>query len=536
MKHLKKRLSVALMILGVLFFFMNASSAAEASGRTVTINSSQIAGTNVVCQITASAVPASDDGLYYVFANEVWQDGPTGNAVAAVPASAATTAVFPLNYNTPDSNLSRKFLVAVKQGGRLVQVSNEHYITNPEAVAIHTWPRMNVGIKGLLPDAAMINGTDYKELGIQQVSYNMPLDLICSSAEVPGAIPFGYNGQIYYFDPGAVNMYDIVVRTFNSQGIAINMVILNEGKGTYSQHLVHPSARGGKSAGYALNVATDQAVDHLKAIAAFLGQRYSGKNGIGQIDNWILGNEINARTSWWYTNSSSLDVNVDIYSKAFRIFYNELKGMNANVNVYTSLDQQWNRKSNSGSFLSREYLDLFNTYMLTQGNIDWGLSFHPYNAPLYDPYAWNGYARYVKTDLSTPYITMQNIELLVAYMQQPVFRNPAGQVRSISLSELGYTSSYGTQAQEASIVYGYMKAASLPDIDSFILFRQTDAAAEMASNLAMGLRDLAGNKKPAYDIYKYMGTPNEGISRARASQIIGMDITQMISQGIVLTR
>lgn len=523
-------------VIGVLILAVNTSFAVNASGRTVSINSSLIAGTNVVCQITASAVPASDDGLYYVFANEVWQDGPTGNAVAAVPASAAVTAVFPLNYNTPESNLSRKFLVAVKQGGKLVQVSNEHYITNPEAVAIHTSPRMNVGIKGILPDATRLNGTDYKELGIQQVSYNMPLDLICSSANVPGAIPFGYNGQLYYFDPHYISMYDIIVKTFNSQGIAINMVILNEGNGAHSKHLIHPLAKGGKCPGYALNVATDQAVDHLKAIAAFLGQRYSGKNGVGQIDNWILGNEINARTSWWYTRSNSLDVNVDIYSKAFRIFYNELKGMNANIRLYTSLDQEWNRKSNPGSFLSREYLDMFNTYMLTQGNIDWGLAFHPYNSPLYDPYAWNGPADWVKTDLTTPYITMQNIQLLVAYMQQPVFRNPAGQVRSISLSEVGYTSSFGTQAQEASIVYGYLKAASLPDIDSFILFRQTDSAAEMETYLAMGLRDPAGNKKPSYDIYKYLGTPNQGISAARASQIIGMDITQMINQGIVWTR
>ncbi|MBO5666514.1 MAG: hypothetical protein J6S45_03610, partial [Firmicutes bacterium] len=95
MQFFKKKLSMALLLVfGVLILFMGASSAAEASGRTVSINSAQIAGTNVVCQITASAVPASDDGLYYVFANEVWQNGPTGNAVAAVPASAATTAVF----------------------------------------------------------------------------------------------------------------------------------------------------------------------------------------------------------------------------------------------------------------------------------------------------------------------------------------------------------------------------------------------------------------------------------------------------------
>ena len=345
-----------------------------------------------------------------------------------VAAGNTTLASFPLNYNTPESNLSRKFLIAIKQGGRMVQVSDEHYITNPEAVALYTTPRMNVGIKGILPDAARLYGTDYAELGIQQIAYNMSIDSICSSAGVPGAIPFVYNGQTYYFDLLNMFMYDTVVQTFNKQGIAVNMVLLNQGTGAYSRHLVHPMAKGASCPGYALNVTTDQAVEHLKAIAAFLGQRYSGKLGCGQVDNWV------------------------------------------------------------------------------------------------------------KNDLTTPYITMQNLDLLIAYMHHPVFLNPAGQVRSISLSEIGFTSSFGNEAQEASVAYGYLKAASLPDVDAFILFRQTDDLHEMQSYLAMGLLDPVGNKKPAYYIYKNLGTANEGSARARASQIIGMDITKLINEKIILTR
>ena len=109
-------------------------------------------------------------------------------------------------------------------------------------------------------------------------------------------------------------------------------------------------------------------------------------------------------------------------------------------------------------------------------------------------------------------------------------------MRSISLAEIGYTSSFGDASQEASIAYVYLKAASHPDIDAFMLFRQTDDAHEMESNLALGLYDLSGNKKPGYEIYKNLGTPNEGAAKARASEIIGMDIDQMISQKIVWTR
>ncbi len=525
-----------MLIMGGVLFGKENTLDAQAAGRPVAISSCTIAGGDVVCQLNAGSVPSGDDGKYYIYADEVYQDGPTGKVVATVDAGASVTAAFPLSYNTGESNLSRKFLVAVKRGGQMVQVSDEHYITNPEAIAAHTSPRNDRGIKGILPDLAKSSKEELQELGIQQIVYNMYVDDICVDASVPGAIPFDYNGQTWYFNNGMVSHFDSMIKSFNSYGIQVTMVLLNGGRSPYTQDLIHPTAVGGDCPGYALNVADAAGVNHFKAVSAFLGQRYSGQTGCGQIDNWILGNEVNARTSWWYSSSTSLDYNVNIYVKAFRIFYNELKSQNANVRVYNSIDQEWGRKSNPGSFLAKDYLDQFNYYMNREGNIDWSLSYHPYNSPLYDPYAWNGPAVWVKQNLSTPYITMQNIDILINYMHQPQFLSPSGQVRSISLAEIGFTSSFGDEKQEASVAYGYLKAASLPDVDAFMLFRQTDDAHEMESHLALGLYDLNGNRKPAYHIYKNLGTANAGVAKARASEIIGMDIDQMISQNIVWTR
>ena len=58
----------------------------EAAGRPVSITSCLISGANVNCQISASSVPSSDDGKYYIYADEVYQDGPTGKVVATVDA------------------------------------------------------------------------------------------------------------------------------------------------------------------------------------------------------------------------------------------------------------------------------------------------------------------------------------------------------------------------------------------------------------------------------------------------------------------
>lgn len=509
----------------------------QAAGRPVTIESCLISETDVVCEISASSVPSSDDGKYYIYANEVYEDGAEGTIVAKVDAEKTVSISFPLNYNSADSNLSRKFLVAVKRGGEMYQVSDEHYITNPEALAEETPSRAETGIKGILLDIEKIHNGDMEELGIQQVVYNMSVDEICSDASVPEAIAFDYNGQTYYFDNEVISNYDALAKLLNEKGIQITIVILNDGTGLYSKDLIHPMALDGDTApGYALNVEEAAGTSHLKAVGAFLGQRYNGNSDCGQVDNWILGNEVNARTSWWYSTSDSLDFNVGAYVKAFRIIYNEMKSSNANVRIYNSIDQEWNRKSNPGSFLAKSYLDRFNYYMNREGNIDWGLSYHPYNSPLYDPYAWNGPAVWVKEGLTTPYITMQNLDILIDYMKRDEFLNPAGEVRSISLAEIGYTSSFGDSKQEASIAYGYLKAASIPEIDSFILFRQTDDAHEMESHLALGLYDLDGNRKPAFDIYKNLGTENEEQAKERASEIIGMDIDEMISENIVWTR
>ncbi|MBQ8031632.1 MAG: hypothetical protein IJ260_08935, partial [Butyrivibrio sp.] len=242
------------------------------------------------------------------------------------------------------------------------------------------------------------------------------------------------------------------------------------------------------------------------------------------------------RTEWYYMNSTNIELNVSEYVKAFRIFYNEIKAVNANARVYTSFDQEWNRKSNPGCFLSKEYLDRFNYYINREGNIDWSLSVHPYNAPLFDPYAWKQQAQYVNTSITTPYITMENIYILTDYMCQPSFLAPSGAVRDISLSEIGYTSSFGEDAQAASITYAYTMAENNPYISSFILFREIDDAHEMESHIAQGLKNLDGSNKMAYDFYKNLGTANAATYKAKASEIIGQNVDALVLNRTFLSR
>lgn len=505
---------------------------AEAAGRPVSITSCTIQGDNVVVNVSCKSVPSSSDGKFYLYSDEVYQDGCVGKIVAETAAGTNATFTFPLNYYSAESNLSKKFLVAVKSGS-MVQVSDEHYITNPEAKASKTVARNDHGMKGILPNSA--DAATFKDLGISQMVYNLYMGDIVGPGDGSNVVPFSYNGVDYQFNGAALAQYDGFVRWCSLNNFQLTMTILNN-KTEAGADLIHPLSRDDHVCpGYAMNTDEDGGTQHLKAIAAFLAQRYSG-GAYGTVDNWVIGNEVNARTEWYYLNSTNIELNVSEYVKAFRIFYNEIKAVNANARIYTSFDQEWNRKSNPGCFLSKEYLDRFNYYMNREGNVDWSLSVHPYNAPLFDPYAWKQQSQYVSTSLTTPYITMENIYILTDYMCQASFLNPAGQVRNISLSEIGYTSSFGEDAQLASIVYAYTMAENNPYISSFILFRETDDAHEMESHIAQGLKNLDGSKKMSYDAYKNLGTANAAAVRAQASQIIGQDVNALVTTRTFLSR
>ncbi len=512
-----------------------AAAVSEAAGRVVSINSCTIQGGDVVVNISASSIPGSDDGKYYLYADEVYQDGTVGDVVATADIAASTSLVFPLNFYQPGSNLSKKFLVAVKSGGVMQQVSDEHYITNPEAIATRTMARNDHGMKGILPNVA--DAATFHDLGVAQMVYNLYMGDIVGPSTDPSqpTVDFVYNGVPYQFNGAALAQYDGFVHWCQANNFQLTMTILNN-KTEQAQDLIHPMSRDAHVCpGYAMNTKEDGGTQHLKAIASFLAQRYSG-GAYGTVDNWVIGNEVNARTEWYYLNSANLELNVNEYAKAFRIFYNEIKAVNANARIYTSFDQEWNRKSNPGCFLSKEYLDRFNYYMVREGNVDWSLSFHPYNAPLYDPYAWKQQAQYVNTTLSTPYITMENVYILTDYMCQASMLSPTGRVRDISLTEIGFTSSFGEDAQAASLAYAYTMAENNPYISSFILFRETDDAHEMETNIAQGLKNLDGSHKKSYDFYKYLGTAGAGPYKEQASQIIGQNIDALVTNRTFLSR
>ena len=128
-------------------------------------------------------------------------------------------------------------------------------------------------------------------------------------------------------------------------------------------------------------------------------------------------------------------------------------------------------------------------------------------------------------------VTMANIHVVTDYLQQETFLTEEGEVRSVILSELGYTSLKGEEVQAAAIAYAYKIAEANQHIDSILFSRQTDAAEEIAQGLAMGLNRLDGSHKYAYQVYKYMDTEQQEQYTGFAKGMIGIsDWSQIIKK------
>ena len=479
--------------------------------------------------VSAEGLAISDDGYYYLFEENIYDTAlRSDDYIIEELKDVNFTFSVNLNYNSVNSRLFSKFVVAVKKDGEFLPISKPHYITNPEAIAKYM-PSFTTTTskKGLLVDPEKLAGSELDDLGVKHAAYNIPLSRILgntSNAYYP-TVYYTYNGRSYAFNGQIIAEYDYVFSTLTNKGISITAIILNDIHPGYMQ-LIHPKARsGGRAPYYAFNATDEEGTEFIAAIGSFLANRYSG-SGHGKVMNWVIGNEINARNEWNYIEYMDTASYVEEYAKAFRIFYNSILSVNGTARVYLSLDQQWGKSLySSNGYGSKEILDEFNRNIKAGGNIDWGVAYHPYNYPLTSAKAWSTSGRassYVLDSETTPVITIKNIHVLTNYLQKEELLTDSGEVRHVTLSEMGYTSSAGQDLQAASFVYAYKIIEANRYIDNMLFSRETDAPSEVADGLALGINTQGGGHKSIYNAFKYVDTADSAAYTDFALRVIGI--------------
>lgn len=466
--------------------------------------------TNVGVVANVAAGTASDDGMLYLFEIPTYGTALTGNPVASTQMNTTANFGFPVNFDKADSRLYSKFAVAVKTGGQFVQITEAKYISNPEVLAEHTieYP-VQASKKGLQMSPVLIGSGQIEDLGIQQTTHQISINKLFGPT-TNGAYPtinYTYNGKNYQLNGAYVSELDSIVKVYTAHGVVVTGLLLNELDAACLQ-TTHPLARTKtESPYYMMNAAEATGVDYLSAAGSFLAKRYSDI-GVGRIHNWVIGNEVNARSDWNYMQDVGVEGFTAEYAKVMRVFYTAIKSTNANARVYMSVDHTWDRNYNDGrGYDGKDMVDAMARNSATYGNFDWGVDFHPYPVALTWPKFWSYPEPYRSMRLTngtenTPMLTPDNMYVLTDYMMKAQNLDRAGQVRSLIITEIGFGSSQGQAAQAAALAYAYYNAAYNQHIDAFIAVRDIDVAYEVAQGLPFGIKNPDGTPKEAYSVYK----------------------------------
>ena len=291
----------------------------------------------------------------------------------------------------------------------------------------------------------------------------------------------------------------------NAKGIQVTAQISID-RNASTQSFITGNSPYAETAYYGWNTDNSTTRQTMEAMFAYLGEKF-GKNNC-YISNWILGNEVNSASGYYYVGNVSFSKFISMYSEAFRCLYNAVKSSRGSSKVFICLDNCWNQKNAfTICYSARSTLESFAAKISDmQKDVNWNLAYHAYNQPLSDSQFWSGAnaSMFTSDANTTTFITMRNIQTLTDYV-----KNRFGSNTRIILSEQGFSSTYGGQAnQAAAIALAYYKAACNPMIDAFIIRSYKDEAHEVAQGLAMGLKDANGKKKTAYNVFKNMDSSN----------------------------
>lgn len=472
-----------------------------ASGSAVLDESKQI-----VYSITMPQIPESDDAYLYLFARECYEDSVKliGTPVVSWLKGKECEVSFPYEENY----LFEQFVPALLIDGKYVPIGRGIYLKNPELLAENQDDYPDVeSKKGLLLDPTMLGTEELTDLGVKHAIYNIPLSAIMGETtdEAYPSIVYKHEGNEYVFNGAAINGYDNLFTYLAMEGMCTTAVILNDWNDDYLE-MIHPEARNKSNGAYyfMFNTKEKDGAEMLQAVACFLAERYCGEEH-GLIHNWIIANEINQHKTWNYMDTKDSAYYIQEYEKAFRIFYQAIRSCYASAKVYFSIDHEWN--SNGGSnrvyFNGKDMIEQFNDMAAQHGNYDWGVALHPYPEPLTRVNYWS--QKYDKTE-DAKLLTIMNLSVLTDMLQQKKYLNPEGEVRDITISELGFSSRFGEKLQAAAFAYGYYIVEANPYIDALLLNRQTDASEEMRQGLSFGIYERDGSEKYLKEIYSYIDT------------------------------
>ena len=489
-----------------------------------------------------------DDGYYYLFELQPYETGIGSRTDYAAWCDKTEKLKFSLPFSGGDSDprLYSRFVVALKIGDTYQAISAPIYVTNPGDVASFTeeYPEA-MSKKGLLIELDMLG--DAMELGVKHTTINIPYHHI-----IGGNLKYHYNGKDYYFNEELIASYDKMISSFSNKGIIVTAILLNGWNDAHPELHEAGLAKSSSAFYYGFNVSTPEGYETTRALFSFMAERYSGADyKHGRVSNWIVGNEVNNNKNWNYVGPMDLASYTKLYEKNFRVAYTAIKSRSKNARVFFSTDYEWKKQNTNLQYAAKDFIDLFNAGISAEGNIEWGLAYHPYPYPMTEPEFWDDdQTGMVNETFESPVVNFKNLHVLTDYFQQAHMRTAGGQVRHIILSEEGFTSDSISRGkvydiQAAAFAYAYYLVDNNPYIDAFILNRQVDAITEVETSCAFGLwtvdmsrpdKVIAVMPKNIYQVFKHIDTRKSLRYSEFAKSIVGISDWSEVIPGFDLEK
>ena len=315
-----------------------------------------------------------------------------------------------------------------------------------------------------------------------------------------------WNGREYRFDSEHIRMHDRYLSKLSAKGIPTLIRFINRRKYQLRESdkslfdvIKHPCYEDGFEGVEmsAVNLRTEEGLDRYCASLDFLFSRYARPNSeYGFSTVMDIGNEINSARIWHNAGKAECADFMEEYAVALRLAWLISQRYRIGYRVDVSLEMNFNRRYVDDPlryYPAKECLTQLAAICRRDGDFYYGISAHPYPEFLDHPDFYND--RQPTFSLSTPIITMKNMEVWHAFLSLPemLYR---GRERRVVFDEQGFNTRTGepyTEEQGAyAFVLAYLKIRKLDNVDMFLIHRHTDLDDGDEYGLHLGLRYFGG--------------------------------------------
>jgi hypothetical protein len=357
-------------------------------------------------------------------------------------------------------------------------------------------------IKGIQPDPYGI--ADIANTGTGNVAVNLPWYLY-EPDETQAPCTSGlmeYGGYCYQLsDPFVVKM-DQLVRDATSRGI--RPVGILWGVPEWARR-IRPCAPPLVDKRFCI----PDEPEKFGRFAAFVAWLYSGNQGHGRIDDFVIHNEV-TMNEWWNTGCTDPDRpgchtaagitdRLDQYAANYNAAYDGILPHNGSAKVFYSLTHHFGKSFDTEEDPIVSVETLVQGMSTRVGTRKWRVAYHPY---------WSKYDSATADDL--PYVTFGNIGVLVGWLKQlfpsqpwahEVFLTESGFPVGTALGQTPFERgpwSSGVELQAQELCRSYETLLGTPGITNYVYHRLQDFPGEQQN---IGLMNASGVQRSGWFTY-----------------------------------